>query len=76
MVKLSKKNVKFYGLERSLTKWRKLDNSLSSNVFQEREREREKLHDGFKVYNEHMKFNKVISIIYLIRLSINYLLKK
>ena len=66
---LAKKNVKFYGLERSLTKWRKLDNSLSSNVFQ-------KLYDGFKVYNEHMKFNKVISIIYLIRLSINYLLKK
>ena len=66
---IAKKNVKLYGINYNLAKWRKLDNSLSSNTFQ-------KLIDGYKVYNKYMNYNKIISIIYLLRLSLNYLIKK
>lgn len=66
---LAKKNIKFYGLDRSLTQWRKSENSLSSNTYQ-------KLLDGFKVYNKYMRYNKILSFLYLFRLSLNYLLKK
>ena len=65
---LTKKKYNFYGYQNSLTKWRKLDNSLSSSTYQ-------KLVDGFKVYNKYLKLNLIISFIYLIRLSINFLLK-
>ena len=65
---IAKKNVKLYGINDNLAKWRKLDNSLSSSTFQ-------KLIDGYKVYNKYMNFNKIISIIYLLRLSLNYLIK-
>ena len=44
---LAKKNIKFYGLDRSLTQWRKSKNSLSSSTYQ-------KLLDGFKVYNKYI----------------------
>tara|TARA_B100001175_G_scaffold257812_1_gene226201 strand:+ start:66 stop:788 length:723 start_codon:yes stop_codon:yes gene_type:complete len=67
-LKIAKKNVKLYGINDTLVKWRKLDNSLSSNTMQ-------KLIDGFKVYNKYMNYNKIISIIYLLRLSLNYLIK-
>ena len=63
------KNVEIVGINKNLAKWRKLNNSLSSNIFQ-------KLHDGFKVYNYYMKFNYIKSLIYLILLSINFLRKK
>lgn len=66
---LAKKNYKFYGINLFLTKWRKLDNSLSSNTLQ-------KLVDGFRVYNQYLKYNKFFSFFCLIRLSFNYLLKK
>ena len=66
---LAKKNYKFYGINLFLTKWRKLDNSLSSSTLQ-------KLFDGFRVYNKYLKYNKFLSIFCLIRLSLNYLLKK
>ena len=66
---LAEKNYKFYGINLFLTKWRKLDNSLSSNTLQ-------KLIDGFRVYNEYLKYNKFFSIFCLVRLSLNYLLKK
>jgi len=66
---LAKKNIKFYGLDRSLTQWRKSNNSLSSSTYQ-------KLLDGFKVYNKYMRYNKILSFLYLFRLSFNYLLKK
>ena len=65
---LAKKKYNFYGYQNSLTKWRKLDDSLSSSTYQ-------KLVDGFKVYNKYLKLNFFISFIYLIRLSINFLLK-
>ena len=68
-LKLTKKNIKVLGIDKSLTKWRKLTNALSSNNFQ-------KIIDGFRVYNTHMKFNYFKSFVYLIRLSINSILKK
>ena len=67
-LKLSRK-YKLVGIDKNLTKWRKLNNSLSSNVFQ-------KISDGFKVYNHYMKFNYIKSLIYLIILSANFLKKK
>jgi teichuronic acid biosynthesis glycosyltransferase TuaG len=56
-------------LPHNLTKWRKLDNSLSSSKLQ-------KIKDGYLVYRKYMNFNKFKSIFYLSLLSINYLLKK
>ena len=45
-----KRNIKIGGLNKNLTKWRKLDNSLSSSIFQ-------RLKDGFTLYNDYMKFS-------------------
>ena len=63
-----KKNITIGGFDKNLTTWRKLDNSLSSSIIQ-------KLKDGFKVYNQYMKFNFFKSIFYLFILSINFLKK-
>ena len=60
---------KIFGLNQYLTKWRTSKNALSSSVLQ-------KLIDGFKVYNTYMKFNFLVSIYYLIILSLNFLKKK
>ncbi|MDC0529685.1 glycosyltransferase [Candidatus Pelagibacter ubique] len=68
-LKLSKANFNFYGLDKILTKWKKIDKSLSSNTFQ-------KILDGFKVYNDYMGFNKIKSLYHLMLLSINFLKKK
>ena len=66
---LTKRNIKIYGINIYLAKWRKLSSSLSSYKLQ-------KILDGFKVYNVYMKFNYLKSFIYLIRLSINSIIKK
>ena len=63
-----KKNVTIGALDKNLTIWRKLDNSLSSSIFQ-------KLKDGFILYNSYMKFNILKSFFYLLILSINFLRK-
>ena len=68
-LRLAKNDYKFYGINQFLTKWRKINNSLSSSVFQ-------KMADGFRVYNYYMKYNFTKSVFCLARLSINYLLKK
>ena len=68
-LKITKNNINLKGLNLYLAKWRKLSNSLSSNTIQ-------KLIDGFRVYNQYMGYNKLISIYYLFLLSINYLIKK
>ena len=60
---------KIYALPDNLTKWRKLDNSLSSSKFQ-------KFKDGYLVYRKYMKFNQIKSFFYLCLLSINFLLKQ
>ena len=64
-----KKNVKIGSLDKNLTTWRQLNNSLSSSVLQ-------RLKDGFTLYNKYMKFNIFKSFIYLLILSINSLKKK
>ena len=66
-LKLSKKN-KIVGINKELTRWRKLNTSLSSNTIQ-------KLLDGFRVYNRYMKFNYIKSLYYLLILSLNFLKK-
>tara|TARA_B100000902_G_C27184566_1_gene850646 strand:+ start:112 stop:849 length:738 start_codon:yes stop_codon:yes gene_type:complete len=66
---VAKKNIEICGFNEKLTHWRKLNNSLSSNTFQ-------KFFDGYKVYNKYMGYNKIYSFINLLRLSINYLLKR
>jgi len=68
-LKLTKKNIKILGINIYLTKWRKLTDALSSNNIQ-------KIIDGFRVYSIHMKFGYIKSLIYLIRLSINSVIKK
>ena len=62
----AKSNNCFYGINKTLTYWRKTTNSLSSSTFQ-------KLKDGFNVYNKYMKYNYFKSFLHLIYLSLNYL---
>ena len=64
-----KRNIKIGGLNKNLTKWRKLDNSLSSSIFQ-------RLKDGFTLYNDYMKFSILKSFLYLFILSVNSYKKK
>ena len=66
---LLNKNKHIYGINKKLSKWRKLDNSLSSSIIQ-------KLKDGFRVYNKFMKMSFIFSIYYLILLSLNSIIKK
>ena len=68
-LKLSKKGYKFYGLNQNLASWRLTANSLSSSSIQ-------KLIDGFRVYNQYMKYSFFKSIYYLFCLSLNFLKKK
>ena len=53
-----KKNIIIGSLNKNLTKWRKLDNSLSSSIFQ-------KLKDGYTLYHNYMKYNFLKSLWYL-----------
>ena len=62
-------NNKIFALKNNLTKWRKLDDSLSSSSLQ-------KFYDGYLVYRKYMNFNIVKSFIYLMLLSFNYVLKE
>ena len=62
------KTENIYGLNKYYTKWRKLDNSLSSSLYQ-------KLRDAFKVYNVYEKFSLIKSAYMVLRLSFFYLIK-
>ena len=66
-LKLSRKN-SIYGLDKELSSWRKLDNSLSSNTLQ-------KIFDAFDIYYRQEKFNFITSITRVITLSFNFLKK-
>ena len=66
---IAKKNINFYGLNKKLSAWRRLSNSLSSNFFQ-------KFCDGYLVYYKYMKYNSIKSIYCLIVLSCYYLKKR
>ena len=67
-LKILKKKHHIIGLNKKLTNWKKLDNSLSSSTFQ-------KIKDGFLVYYKYMNFGLLKSLYYLLCLSINYLKK-
>lgn len=67
-LKITKYKTNLYGLNEFLLLWRKTKNSLSSNT-------KQKLIDGFRVYNQYMSFNFIKSFYYLILLSINYIKK-
>ena len=68
-LKLSKKNIKMLGINKVLTYWRKTSDSLSSPIMQ-------KLKDAFTVYNKHLKFNVLNSVILTLILSFNFIKKR
>lgn len=68
-LKILKENDYFFGLNKSLTKWRIVERSLSSNTIQ-------KIKDGYKVYRFYLKNSVTKSLYRLFILSLNYLWKK
>ncbi len=68
-LKITLNNKKIFALKNNLTKWRKLNDSLSASKIQ-------KLYDGYLVYRKYMNFSLVKSFIHLILLSFNYALKE
>jgi teichuronic acid biosynthesis glycosyltransferase TuaG len=66
---ISKKGFDIAGINRCLTGWRRLENSLSSSIFQ-------KILDGYRVYRLYLKFSFFRSIFSLLILSSNYLKKE
>ena len=67
-LKITFNNNKIFALKDNLTKWRKLENSLSSSKLQ-------KIYDGYLVYRKYMNFNLLKSFGFLMLLSFNYFLK-
>ena len=67
-LKLAKKGIQINFMNKKLSSWRKVEKSLSSSVSQ-------KLFDGFLVYYRYMEYNFLKSFFYLIRLSVNSLLR-
>ena len=61
-------NKKIFALKNNLTKWRKLNDSLSASKIQ-------KLYDGYLVYRKYMNFSIAKSFFSLLLLSFNYGLK-
>ena len=68
-LKITLNNNKIFALNKNLTKWRKLENSLSSSKLQ-------KFYDGYQVYRKYLNYGMVKSLICLFLLSLNYVLKK
>ena len=57
------------GLDQKLVLWRKLDNSLSSSVYQ-------RVKDAFYVYNIFLKFNLIKYIYHIFLISLNSFRKR
>ena len=68
-LKLSKKKIKIYGINKTLISWRKTEDSLSSDIFQ-------KFYDAYVIYKKIENKNFLITSFYVFRLSIFYLIKK
>ena len=68
-LKITLNDKKIFAVQHNLTKWRKLDDSLSSSSLQ-------KFYDGYLVYRKYMNFNILKSFICLMSLSFNYFLKE
>ena len=67
-LKLARDGVEINLIDKKLSSWRKVENSLSSSV-------KQKLYDGFLIYYKYMKFNFFISFFCLIRLSLYSILR-
>ena len=67
-LKFAKDGVKMMGVDQNLVSWRKSKDSLSSSTVQ-------KLLDGYKVYRLYLGYGRLKSILYLINLSKNFILK-
>jgi len=68
-LKLSKKLKVLEGIAKYLSNWRSLPNSLSSSKIQ-------RLMDAYRLYNNFENYNGLLSIYYVLRLSIYSLIKK
>ena len=68
-LKLTKNNLDAYNFPEYLAVWNYSEDSLSSNF-------KQKFIDGFRVYHNYMKFNKVKSKYYLFLLAINSIKRK
>ena len=68
-LKITLNNKTIFALKKNLTKWRKLNNSLSASKIQ-------KIYDGYLVYRKYMNFSLLKSFICLLLLSFNYVLKE
>ena len=66
---LAKNGIKMYGIKECLVAWRKNSDSLSSSNFQ-------KIIDGYGVYRNYLQYSRTKSLIFLIILSFNFMLKK
>ena len=63
------KDMTLHGLNKNLVKWRKVEGSLSSNIYQ-------KLKDAFLIYFYQEKQGILRSFLSIFILSMNYLIKK
>jgi len=68
-LKITLNNNVIFALKNNLTKWRKLNDSLSTSKIQ-------KFYDGYLVYRKYMNFSLIKSFIRLLLLSLNYVLKE
>jgi teichuronic acid biosynthesis glycosyltransferase TuaG len=68
-LRLSKKNNLLLGLDKNLSSWRITENSLSSSLVQ-------KILDSLRLYYCYEKYNILISLFYVVRLTSFALLKK
>ena len=68
-LKISKKKIIFFGLNKNLSYWTDTPNSLSKSILQ-------KIKDAIKVYFIYENMNLIKSIYFTFKLSINYILKK
>ena len=68
-LKICKKEISAYGQENIFVIWNNTKNSLSKPLIR-------KLIDAFKVYYSYEKLSSIISLIFVLRLSLNYLVKK
>ena len=68
-LKIMSSGIKIYPVKKILTTWRETKNSLSSSAVQ-------KLLDGYRVYRIYLKKSYLMSLLNLLQLSFNYIVKK
>lgn len=66
---LAKNGIEISGMKECLASWRKNSQSLSSSNIQ-------KLIDGYRVYRNYLQYSRIKSLIFLVILSLNFMLKK